>query len=283
MPEPRGLLIRIAVLAVGHIRPRQVRHKGSALQQSRLRIFDAPKPRSEISDQLQRSYGGAVALFEPARPARQGAAVLRTRRRSPDHVEVTRRKNGQRFPTTDVKIQAHHLPAQLCEGPAHRASPENSSNKRGILVFHVGLTGKPDHSNEGGAAAGKLQVAQGAVPEPPPLARLVVEEPRVAAPDRSAAGLPSIFARTSSFLDGIKNSARPDRAHGARPDRNANERPRKVPAAQDQSCVALHRACSDRVGAFGLQGCGRGQGQRLPAWKPPKKLPQLWRAGRRRS
>ena len=59
--------------------------------------------------------------------------------------------------------------------------PENNSSNRGILVFHVGLE-EPDHRNEGGAAAGQLQVAQRALPEALPLRDILIEEPRVAAP-----------------------------------------------------------------------------------------------------
>ena len=60
--------------------------------------------------------------------------------------------------------------------------PENNSSNRGILVFHVGLEGEPDDCNEGGAAAGQLQVAQRALPEALPLRDILIEEPRVAAP-----------------------------------------------------------------------------------------------------
>ena len=42
--------------------------------------------------------------------------------------------------------------------------PDNSSNKRGILAFHVALAGEPDHGNEGlagwEAAAVKMAAKQ---------------------------------------------------------------------------------------------------------------------------
>ena len=43
--------------------------------------------------------------------------------------------------------------------------PENSSNKRRItVVFHGGLAGQPDDRDQGGAAAGQFEVAQGRLP-----------------------------------------------------------------------------------------------------------------------
>ena len=124
VPQPRGLLVGIAVLAIGHIGPLQVRHEGPALEQARLRILDAPKTRAQVPDQLQSS---------DAQPARQGAAVLGAGRRGPDHVKVAGREHGHGLPATHVgadgglrpgiKIQAYYLPAQLREGPAHRPSP----------------------------------------------------------------------------------------------------------------------------------------------------------------
>ena len=79
---------------------------------------------------------------------------------------------------------AYDLPAQLREGSAHRPSPrKNSSNNRGILVFHVRLEGQPYHRSEGRPAASELKVAKSAFPEGQPLPRLLVKEPRVAAPE----------------------------------------------------------------------------------------------------
>ena len=62
--------------------------------------------------------------------------------------------------------------------------PENSSSKRGI---HVELRGQPDHRSKGRAAAGKLEIAQEALPERPPLRHVLIKEPRVAAPESCGA------------------------------------------------------------------------------------------------
>ena len=89
--------------------------------------------RRSLISSIQSSDGSAVALLEPAMPARQGAAVLGAGRRGPDHVKVAGREHGHRLPAAHVgadggpglgvKVQAHYLPAQLREGPAHRSSP----------------------------------------------------------------------------------------------------------------------------------------------------------------
>ena len=102
VPQPRGLLVGVAVLAISHIGPLQVRHEGSAPQQPGLRILDAPEARAQVPDQLQSSDGSAVALFEAARPARQGAAVLGAGRRGPDHVKVAGREHGHGLPAAHV-------------------------------------------------------------------------------------------------------------------------------------------------------------------------------------
>ena len=133
VPQPRGLVVGIAVLAISHIGPLQVCHEGPALQQPGLRILNAPKARTQVPDQLQSSDGSAIALLEPAGPARQCAAVPSAGRRGPDHLKVAGREHGHRLPAAHVgaeggfragvKIQAYHLPAQLPEGPAQRTVP----------------------------------------------------------------------------------------------------------------------------------------------------------------
>ena len=200
-PKPGGLLVGIAVFAICHIGPLQVRHEGPALQKSCLRILNAPKARAQVPD------GGAVALLELAGPARQGSAVLGAGRRSPDHVKVALREHGHGLAAADVradggarlgvKVKAYYLPSQLLEGPAHRPIPENSSSNRGILVFHVGLEGQPYHRSEGGPAASELQVAEGAFPEGLSMLELLAKEPRVAAPE-SCGAVPHL-GRTSLF------------------------------------------------------------------------------------
>ena len=80
--------------------------------------------------------GGRRSLISSrvlARPARQRAAVLGAGRRGPDHVKVARREHRHGLPAAHVgadggpglgaNVQAHYLPAQLREGPAHRSSP----------------------------------------------------------------------------------------------------------------------------------------------------------------
>ena len=161
-PEPRGLLIRIAVLA---------------LQQFRLRIFDAPKPRSEIPTFLRRCgrplrackacASGRCTPYKAAKPRSCRSSPARTWAGAPNN-KCRRRWVGWALGS---KIQAHH-PAQLREGPAHRASPQQQLQ---ILAFHVGLTGQPYHGGEGGAAARQLQVAQCALPEPLPLGRILIK------------------------------------------------------------------------------------------------------------
>ena len=78
MLQPSRLLVSEAILAISHIGPRQVGHEGPALQHPGLSILNAPKARTQFPDQLQSSEGSAIALLEPAGPARQGAAVLCT-------------------------------------------------------------------------------------------------------------------------------------------------------------------------------------------------------------
>ena len=192
-PQSSSLLVSEPILAIGHIGPLQVRHEGSALEQARLRILNAPEGRAQVPDQLQSSDGRAVAFLELARPARQRAAVLGAGRRGPDHVKVARREHRHGFQlhtsaqmvdpalgstsrlTTSQPSSAKALPTDPV--------PENSSSKRGILVFHVRLEGQPDHRSEGGAAASELQVAEGAFPEGLRARRLVLKEPRMAAPE----------------------------------------------------------------------------------------------------
>ena len=158
VPQPRGLLVGVAVLAISHIGPLQVCHEGSALQQPGLRILDAPEARAQVPDQLQSSDGSAVALLEPARPARQGAAVLGAGRRGPDHVKVAGREHGHGLPAAHVGADGGLRPGSrsrlITSQPSSAKArptdpvPENSSSNRGILVFQVGLEGEPDHRSE---------------------------------------------------------------------------------------------------------------------------------------
>ena len=87
---------------------------------------------------------------------------------------------GSAFGSTSSEVTSH--PSSAKARPIDPV-PENSSSKRRI-VFHVRLAGQPHDRNEGGAAAGQLEVAQGDLPPArrPRGRRILVEEPRVAPP-----------------------------------------------------------------------------------------------------
>ena len=102
--------------------------------------------------------------------------------------------------------------------------PENSSNNRGILIFHIRLESQPDHRSEGRPAASELKVAKSAFPEGQPLPRLLVKEPRVAAP-ASCRTVPHL-GRTSLFFWKTPRRARARLSNGAHLGRGADQCPR---------------------------------------------------------
>ena len=64
VPQPCGLLVGIAVLAIGHIGPLQVCHEGPALQQPGLRILDAPEARAQVPCRPLQLIAGPWNLLE---------------------------------------------------------------------------------------------------------------------------------------------------------------------------------------------------------------------------
>ena len=227
----RGLLVGVAVLAISHIGPLQVCHEGSALQQPGLRILDAPRSADAVPDQLQSSDGSAVALLEPARPERQGAAVLGAGRRGPEHVKAAGREHGHGLQAAHVgadgrlrpgiKIQAYYLPAQLREGPAHRPSPRTvpaivASSLTGWKASQITAANKAQQK-----ASSRLHRARSQSRK-----RSWSSSSKNRAWLRlRAVGLPHIWS-DESFLEGTKK-ARFRPSNGAHPGQGADQLPRR--------------------------------------------------------
>ena len=207
--------------------------------------------------------GSAVALLKPARPARQGAAVLGAGRRGPDHVKVAGREHGHGLPAAHVgadgglrpgiKIQAYYLPAQLRKGPAPTQSPrtvQQSSRPR-----FPSRAGRRARSPQRIKRSRPAQDCTGRAPKAANAAGHPYRRTARAAPE-SCRAAPHL-GRTSLF------GSAADRAMELT-GRGADQLPRRqVLPLKATLCGAPPRACRCHVEALS-QGSGWGQGQRPP-------------------
>ena len=144
----------------------------------------------------------------------------------------------------------------LAAAPALGSTSSEVTSHSGASFFHVGLAGQPHDCDEGGAAAGQLEVVEGRLPpaQRPRGRRPLVEEAGVAAPQgggRLGHALVGPFFVRARINKGTQ--------HGARLGRGAEQRQgRQVSADQgqerlQQTRVPLHALGRRGVGAFGFR------------------------------
>ena len=103
---------------------------------------------------------------------------------SGSHEQMSAQMVGSALGSTSSEVTSH--PSSAKARPIEPV-PEKSSSKRRIVstvVFHGGLAGQPHDRDQGGAAAGQLEVAQGHLPpaERPRGRHVLIEEAGVAPP-----------------------------------------------------------------------------------------------------
>ena len=245
VPQPRGLLVGVAVLAIGHIRPLQVRHEGPALQQPGLRILNAPKARAQVPDQLQSSDGSAIALLEPAGPARQWCRAARPR----SSCQSSRARTWASAPSCTRRCRwwvprRGQDPALSPPSPApRRPGPPTQSPRTAPAIVASSFS-------KSGWKASQITAANKAQQQASSRLHRAHSQSRKRSWSSSsknrvwlrlrAVGLPHILVGRVFFWKAPRKArARP--SNGPHPGRGADQLPRRqVPATQGQPYVALH-------------------------------------------
>ena len=159
VPNPCGLLVAEAILAVTDVAVAQSLHEGPRLQQAGLGILKGPPAGPQVGDDLESAKQVPGAL-------RQGPAVLGAHGAGPQEVEVPQSRFAQfhdvaadgglgsrSTETTSQPLAAKALPIEPV--------PLKSSRSLGILFLRVAC--EPDKGDQSGDEAGHLQVADHAV------------------------------------------------------------------------------------------------------------------------
>ena len=160
MPNPCGLLVAEAILAVADVAVGQTLHHQPRLEQARLRVLHGPPPGAQVLDDLEGAKHQPIPGLQVPGALRQGPAVLGADRAGPHEVEVPQGRLVQFHDVAadgglelGVQVHGNDLPAPSREGPANRPRPTEELEK----PRHPLSPGRP------GDEAGHLQVADHAV------------------------------------------------------------------------------------------------------------------------